>query len=64
MDNAKYKDLEQFILSPWRDDHFSGDSSNSHYLAAFKYFPTVAFWLLAGNAALLALIKDDISFKR
>jgi len=47
-----------------RDDHFSGDSSNSHYLAAFNYFPTVAFWLLAGNAALLALIKDDTSFER
>jgi hypothetical protein len=47
-----------------RDDHFSGDSSNSHYLAAFNYFPTVAFWLPAGNAALLALIKDDTSFER
>jgi hypothetical protein len=47
-----------------RDDHFSGDSSNSHYLAAFNYFPTVAFWLLAGNAALLALIKDDTSFEQ
>jgi len=46
-----------------RDDHFSEDSSNSHYLAAFNYFPTVAFWLPAGNAALLALIKDDTSFE-
>jgi hypothetical protein len=48
-------------LKTRRDDHISGDSSNSHYLAAFNYFPTVAFWLLAGNAALLALIKADTS---
>lgn len=63
MDNAKYQDLEQ-CLRTRRDDHFSGNSSNSHYLAAFNYFSNVAFWLLAGNAALLALIKDDTSFER